>query len=265
MATPTFNPYPQIGTELIAGMDSIASALTPASTVDDLVNAIYSYIQPIYYPLPTVPKQIEIEIKSVAYHIINAYNNKALWTSMKFSSQQMNFICMMLGGITDYKTPINAINSWLLDNEDNITKANLSIDDQVPLLLGIQEGKSIYKYWITKTAAPGTWAPFFETAESHNYANVPHWLVACMEGGLIGSNTSPNGLISPTIDIVSVDIISSLIGALAIGAGKVIFKWVPRIQPYQIVSAGVNYQGGCSCGQMQPNSVRTINFTGAGA
>ena len=83
----------------------------------------------------------------------------------------------------------------------------------------------------------------------------------CVEGGLIGAKATPKGLITPTIDIVSVNIISSLIGALAIGAGKVIFKWVPRIQPSELMGGG--FQNGCSCGNMQSNQNRSINFYGA--
>ncbi|MBK9286009.1 MAG: hypothetical protein IPM51_17065 [Sphingobacteriaceae bacterium] len=238
MADFTFNPYPQIGSQLTAGMDAVSGALTPASTVDELVNAVYNYIQPIYYPSSTgaVPKQIEIEIKSVCYNMINAYNNKLLGSTLRYSDAQMNIVSMMLGATTQDRTPINAINPWLLDLEDNISKAGMNISLQTPLLLGIQCGKSIYAYWVSKVATPGTWAPFFQTPAPLNYANIPFWLKACMEGALIGANATQKGLIAPTTDIVSVDIISALIGALTIGAGKVIFKWVPRIQPDQLPS-----------------------------
>jgi len=245
MAVFTFNPYPQIGTELTAGMDAVAGALTPTSTIDDLANAIYNYVQPIYYPTSPigVPKQIEIEIKSVVYNIANAYNNKSLGTTLMYKPSQMNIIRMMLGQITTELTPINALGSWLLDIEDNVSKDNLPLDIQTPLLLGIDEGEAIYAYWIAKVATPGTWAPFFDPREPHNYANIPLWTAACMEGGLIGANATQQGLIAPTTDITSVNIISSLIGALTVGAGKVIFKWVPRIQPAELIRSTVLQNG----------------------
>jgi len=237
MADFTFNPYPQIGTQLTAGMDAVSGALTVASTVDDLVNAVYNYIQPIYYPSTTgaVPKQIEVEIKSVAYNMINAYNNKVLGTSINYNAGQNNLIYMMTGEATVDRTPINALNARILDIEDNISKANLSISEQTPVLLAIQCAKSIYAYWVTKVATPGTWAAFFQTPAPLNYANIPFWMVACIEGALIGAHATEKGLIAPTTDIVSVDIISALIGGLTIGAGKVIFKWVPRIQPSELL------------------------------
>ena len=256
MAIITFNPYPQIGTQLTAGLDAVSGALTPASTVDDLVNAIYNYIQPIYYPFPTppgVPKQLEIEIKSVIYNIINAYSDKVI-RQLPWTDQQLNFASMMLGLTTTNDTPINAIGAWLSDIQDNISSAKQSIDEQTPLLLAIQCGISIYAYWNTKIAAPATWAPFFQTPAALNYANIPLWTAACMEGTLVGANASQKGLIAPTTDIISVNIISALIGALAIGAGKVIFKWVPEILPMEVIegtliggfSPALGGQGGLS-------------------
>ena len=51
----TFNPFPLIGSELTSGLTAIASGTV--STVDDLVAAIYNYIQPIYYPATSVPSR----------------------------------------------------------------------------------------------------------------------------------------------------------------------------------------------------------------
>ena len=233
MATNTFNPYPLIEKQLTDGMDAIATGVDSANPeVDQLVNAIYNFIQPIYYPTATT--QIEIEVKSVVYNMINAYNNKALNYTLPYGEQQMKFIRMMLGGTTTNSTPINAIDTWLLDIEDNISKSGLSLEEQTPLLLAIESGKTIYSYWVDKITTPGDWAPFFLPAAAGNYVNIPFWLAACMNGALIGANATQKGLIAPTTDIVSVNIISSLIGALAIGGGKVIFKWIPRIQPQQV-------------------------------
>ncbi|HXB41893.1 MAG TPA: hypothetical protein VNZ49_15230 [Bacteroidia bacterium] len=239
MATPTFNPYPALAGQLAKGLDSISAALNPTSTVDDLVNAIYNFIQPLYYPATAatpVPEALQIEIKSVAYNMINAYNNKALGGTIIYDDEQMKFIGMLLGLNTTNNTPINALNSWLLDIEDNISEADLSLDAQTPLLLTTETGKAVYAYWVSKVATPGTWAPFFQNQAPLNYANIPNWVAACMAGTLIGANASQKGLIAPTTDITSVNIISALIGALAIGAGKVIFHWVPNIQPKDLIS-----------------------------
>lgn len=232
MSTPTFNPYSPIGEQLSKGLDFIAQKLKADSTIDEFAQAIYDYIQPLYYP--TANKQVEIEIKSVVYNIINAYNNKALGTTIPYNEQQMNFIFMMLGEITNDRIPINAIKMWLLDIENNISKSGLNLEEQTPLLLSIEAGKSIYDYWVSKTETPGDWSNFFQTPKALNYINIPFWLTACINGTLIGANTSQNGLVAPSTDITSTNIISSLIGALSIGAGKVVFKWVPEIQPLEL-------------------------------
>ncbi|MDZ4665881.1 MAG: hypothetical protein SGJ15_13460 [Bacteroidota bacterium] len=230
----TFNPYPLIGTQLTSGLDAIVTAAP--TTVDDLVDEIFTYVSGIYYSGGggLVPIATEIEIKSVAYNIINAYNNNPQTASLGFTRQQSIIIDMLLGCKTICKTPVNALNVWFEDIQDNITKADLNIDSQTPLLLAAVSGTSVYSYWITKVGTPGGWSAYFETDAYKNYINVPIWTTACIEGALIGSHASPKGLISPTTNITSVTIISALIGALAIGAGKVIFGWVPRIQPGEL-------------------------------
>lgn len=238
MATNTVNPYSSLRKEITEGMDAIAANLTPDSSIDDLVNEVYAFIQPIFYPLPKVPRQLEIEIKSVSYNIINAYNNNAIKTgAVEYNQAQSNLIDMMLGLQTTNYTPVEALGQWLLDIEDNISKADLTIEEQTPLLLGIEAGIALNDYWTTKVATPGDWGKFFlpQAAAAANLASIPLWTCAGMDGALIGADTGEDGLIAPNIDIISTNIISSLIGVLTIGAGKVIFKWVPRIQPINVV------------------------------
>jgi hypothetical protein len=199
-----------------------------------LANTIYDYIQPLYYPVPpktVVSTQLQIEIKSVVYNIINAYNNQSL---RGYNSEQMIILGMFLGPTTTDLTPINAIDTWFAGVENNISETGLSTDEQAPLLLTSEVAKTLYPYWVSKVAAPGKWSQFFQPQASFNYANIPFWTVAGIEGAAIGASASDKGLIAPTTDIVSVEIISALIGALAIGAGKIIFRWVPRIQPVQL-------------------------------
>jgi len=157
-----------------------------------------------------------------------------------YNSKQMVIIGMHLGPTTTSITPINTLNSWFTDIENNIPETGLSLDQQMPLLLGAVVAKNIYEYWIGKVATPGTWAQFFQPQAGLNYANIPFWSVACIEGALIGASGSDRGLIAPTTEIVSTEIVSALIGALAIGAGKVIFKWVQKIQPDQLSMATLN-------------------------
>jgi len=235
MTEKTLNPYKGLTTILTGGMDRVAQQLTIQSTVDDLVDEVYGYIQPIFYNVTPVPEQLKIQIKSVAYNVINAYNNGMLRSGLiEYNTSQMNFCSMMIGYNTTVLSPVNAMRSWIEDIEDNITKADFIISEQTPLLLGTLTGTELYDYWDTKVSTPGDWSTFFQTNSSENYANIPHWTSAGMEGALIGANTSPLGLISPDTELISTDIVSAIIGAITVGAGKVIFKWIPRIQPITV-------------------------------
>lgn len=241
----TFNPYPGIGAELSAGLNDIAAA-TP-STVDDLVDAIYDYIQPIYYPTSSsVPRALEIELKASVYNVINMYNNNPQTATLMYGPKQSYFIDLMLGLKTTTTTPINALGLWLNDIEDNITKDNLGIAAQTPLLLAVQAGKTVYPYWKTQVGTvTSPWASYFETDAYKNYVNIPMWTAACMEGALVGAQATAQGMIAPTTEIVSTNIVCSLIGALAIGSGKVIFKWIPRLQPSSLAASTEPH--GCGC------------------
>ena len=46
---------------------------------------------------------------------------------------------------------------------------------------------------------------------------------------LAGYGATPTGLIEPTTNMITTNMVSALIGALTITAGKVIFNWIPRI------------------------------------
>ncbi len=134
MTTGTFNPYPIIGEQFHHGMDSIVKRINNTSTVDDLVQVIDEFIAPIYFP--SAPLQVQLEIKSVAYHIINSYNNNPQTASLFYGPKQSHFIDLMLGLKTEIIVPINAISLWLLDIEDNVTKSVKNIFIISVLILG---------------------------------------------------------------------------------------------------------------------------------
>ena len=259
MATNTINPYPIVGTQLTNGLAALSANLTNSSTVANLVTQVYNYVQSVYYPSAgSVPQDIQTEVQAAIYHIINGYNNSILRTSAScLTTKQAYFVELMLGLKLTNTTPINYLSSWILDIEDNITKAELSTDEQIPLLLGTQMASTMNTYWTSQVASPNTlWTSIFSSNTAENYANIPHWTAACIDGAIIGATASPlTGLITPSTDITSVTIISALAGALAIGAGKVMFGWVPRIQPTSVVSAmaGAIPQGTVVGGGMNAN------------
>jgi hypothetical protein len=70
------NPYSFIGANYNAGMDAIAAALAPLypnQTLDDLVNAVYNYVEGAYFPTPPDSLLIVQTLKSNIYAAINGY------------------------------------------------------------------------------------------------------------------------------------------------------------------------------------------------
>jgi len=113
------------------------------------------------------------------------------------------------------------------------------------LLLATSIGKKAYDYFVTAidTSLPAGWVPYFDDALSSAYANLPYWVAAAMRGALIGAATPSckGGMLTPSTEGASNQMMQALIGALTLTVGKVIFKWIPRINNIRI-SGGV--QGG---------------------
>lgn len=232
MSQITVNPYKIIGTQYVTGLNSIIAALPPVPTIDDLVTAVYNYVQPIYYPTVgagTVPLQVETEIKSVANHVINSYVNSLIGNgSAVFTMGQLQIIGLLIGSEVSGNLPIY-LNSWIGDVEDNITKEQLTIQEQIPLLIATAVGESAVAYWRLQIVGPSPWSPYF-ISNNNDYNSIPEWVAASMNGALAGYGANVQGLIQPTTNRIGTIMISGLIGSLTIAAGKVVFGWIPRIQ-----------------------------------
>lgn len=245
----TVNPYSLIGTQHTTGLDGIAALFGPTGipTMDAFAAQIASYVGSIYYPPPPpLSVKLRMELISLTGHTINGYTNSALRTDAggyTTNTNQYYFVCKMLKGIMHM--PINEIQDAIIDIEDNITRIEgLSVQEQVPLLLATEVGKQNIAYWLPKIAAPGAWAPFFDSNGAINTTNIPYWVSASMEGTLMMAKRSET---YPLIDGNSipdagVDLASALGGSLATGAGKVIFRMIKRI-----TAEASRNMGGCEC------------------
>lgn len=225
----TINPYEVIGQQIPTGLNTVIAALPASPTVDDLVNEVYNFVQPIYYPNATA--QQTIEIKSVAYNAINSYRNSLVLSgSANYSVNQIPFLQMLIGPGMTANTAPDSFTDRIEDIEDNIGTSNITVFEQTPLFLSTTIGRNASQYWLAQIANPQSlWAAFFSTTPGANYLNSLLYNVAAMNGALSGYGASPLGLIEPTTNVVSTTMVSSLIGALTVTAGKVIFNWIPRI------------------------------------
>jgi hypothetical protein len=224
LGTTQINPYPLIGSQHNAGLDDLI-ADAPA-TIAEMVDSIYDYVQNLYYPTPSAETQNEI--KAVIYKALNGYENQLIRASANstvFNKSQQVFIEMMLGGI--HQVPVDSIHAFLADVEDNITKSNLSVQEQIPLLLAALTGRYDYEYWINIVESPGDWASYLNANQDINYAEVPYWVAAAMEGALLAATRND---IEDVNENVSIDPAHSLATGIATVAMKIMYNLLPRMQ-----------------------------------
>ncbi len=232
MAAPAtrFNPYyPTVGIQFTDGLDAIIAA-PDITAEEELFERVVTYIAGLYYTSPTIAQLIEL--KAVVITAANNYMNGGV-NAAAYDGRQRTFINMLCGAaLTNYITA-DTIDSRILDVESNIPKSGLSFDGQSPLFLATLMGTSCYDYFhslIVSPPTPNPWGTYLDDAEVSAIANLPFWTSACMEGALIGDKLSVRGMIEPTTDIVGIEIICSLAVALTVTAGKIMFKWIPKMK-----------------------------------
>jgi hypothetical protein len=228
MSEVTINPYGTIGSEFSSGLGTIIGAYPSTITAAQLIAEVASIVSGIYYDDPI--ESIQIQIQAVATNTINSYINGLVPSGKTiFTAKQNRFINMLLNGI-ECGMPVLSISNSLLDIEDNITKSDLSVEEQIPLLIATMIGETAYTYWTTDVAAGSpVWHNYYQSNVAQNYANIPFWVASAMEGALTGYGANMSGQIDPTTNRSGVQMMSGLIGALTVGAGKVALQWIPRI------------------------------------
>ncbi len=112
--------------------------------------------------------------------------------------------------------------------------AGICAEQQIPLLIATSVGAWACDYWTAAVfAASNNWYTkgYLNAIQYVNYVNIPSWVVASMIGALSSANKAKNyGLIDPP-RIIGVDTVSALTASIGVAAGKVIYKWFPKIQP----------------------------------
>lgn len=257
MAQATLNPYPLIGKYYGGssplpdnGLTTIISALPVTPTVNDLVDEVFNFMLASFGPGGVLPwlsgtdAVIENEIKSAVYSSIDNFTKGA--PAGNYNAKQYVFINLLTGRSFRNSFTVDTIKERILDIEDNISKAGLSVPEQTPILIATEIGKTAYDYFVTAidTGLPAGWSTYFGGALSSPYANVPYWVAAAMRGALIGASPSYfiGGMLTPSTEGASNQMIQSLTAALTISIGKVIFKWIPRIKEVRMPTPGA--QGG---------------------
>ena len=237
----SFNPWPHVGAMHTAGLDffinaifggsSSSSAFGTAITEQEFIQLACTLTADEFAgdepdPLidPGNPKNPFGQILcSILPNTINSYcHSNGL---ERYNGMQQSFINLLLGSI--YNVPIDSIKSRLIDIESKLSESSLPIEQKTPLFQALSIGTADYDYWIEKVENPGLWTPFLHSNYAVNYNKIPYWVGASMEGSLIYANRA-----LPTLPPVNtaLDIISTVISDTGLVAGKVIFKWVPKVK-----------------------------------
>lgn len=225
------NPYPTIGPKLKSGLDYIIANLPLNPTFENLNNTLCNAI---YTPNPTNPflnDALQLYIKSVLPFVHNGYVNSQASNPQisdaqlkQYSDKQFEIIYHLFKTIST--TPNEAIPQLLNATDEKIAGLGLSFAEQTPLFVATASGKALYEYWMLNIPQPGTWAAYMidpaitpQAMDAVNYAKLPQWVAAGMQGALLAY-----GIIKPP-QIQLADIVLAGVGAVALSAGKVVFKW----------------------------------------
>lgn len=222
MATQSFNPYPLLITDFVKVLDKIGPLQNTIVSVDDLVNVIYPAIQQVYYPNATTIT--EVELRAIMVQIIFYYQNDPYSNIVDVIDDDF------LETIIQLKTlvPVKSMAAALNDLQSQILSGSQSFEEREPQLLALLFGVEIEKYWSKQISTSIPWTSFKSQDVAINLAEMSFWVDACVIGSLLGYSLALSGAISPTTDVRSTSLIASLIGALAVGSGKVIFRWIPE-------------------------------------
>gem|GEM_PF-2612071 len=183
----------------------------------------------------------------VVPNAVNAYRDNNLRNELYYNETQRMLVASILMAIKN--SPPESIDELLSDAEDKVSEAGLSSTEQAPLFMAIALGKGSYAYWrsvigecnppppdssSSSSSSLAKWQPYLDCNRAINYANLPFWVCATMEGAMLGyaQVNSFNFKIPGVLNALGVTggTLTAGIASLGVSAGKVIYKWVPRVK-----------------------------------
>ncbi len=222
------NPFLSSEKLHIDGLDYIGKNIGADAKISDLIEVVFKYIAEVYFD-KKVSKQVEVDLKSVISFSINGYLNSTVqWGSTTYSQEQYYFIKSLISNTITL--PPLSIKDYILDVEENIINGDLAPNEQAPLLLTTAIGKADFDYWASKIESPAPWENYFpKPFEVMSY--FAHYVISSMIGTLTIANSTKFLDVETDRDtnIGDANFITGLAGSLAVAAGKVIFKWIPKI------------------------------------
>jgi hypothetical protein len=237
METNTLNPYSTIGEYHKNGLDFIIDKIE--DDPNKLNTVLCDYISKLFnYETEPSPVLDAMELASIFTISKNAYINSE---NLQVTFGQVQFISLLILGIKNI--PTIEIPQYFSDIEENISKSNLSQNEKMPLFLATSIGKANYNYWMDQINDPqSAWINYFNSNPAINIGTIPYWVSAAIYATLYFCFkatyfTSLKG--APKMN--GPDFVTALTAGLAVGAGKLLQRYIPKIKSFDFSCSTANY------------------------
>ncbi len=227
MAIITVNPYKASDPVFTDGLDYIAANIPGSPTLDDLTETIMEYF--LSLPEPEDEKLVD----AMAFSIPNSVNDYVNWRIManqNFNATEFALVRAVFYGIKNES--IESMGNFLDACTEQVALCKVNTVAKTSIYQAIGLANANQAYWKNIVTTPGAWSTYINSNAAINYANIPHWTTASVLGSFSGfaqiqypnisGATVFNGQGRSAGGVIAVG------SALALTAGKVIFKWAQR-------------------------------------
>jgi hypothetical protein len=206
------NPYNKLVDQYVNGLDAIITSIGTGGpetvTVDDLTDAVYNYVASVYTDIISSPTGIAT-VHAMIANAINGYLDHG-----GSSSNLQQLLSVPTTNLENlFGRLANASGSAIR------LKGNVGRHQMV-----LAMGEASVFYWRNQIDTAGSWAAYMSGNVAIDYASMPYWADAAMFGAQFDYN-QVNGTDGAAASMIFP---ATLIGSLAVGAGKVVFGWVPK-------------------------------------
>ena len=227
MAIPTYNPYKASNTTFTDGLDYIISNLLESPTFDDLNDTIVAY----FNSLPDPPGDLIGYMPISNSNTVNDYINSKIAQNLNFNGGEAALVDAVLCGIKEGS--IESMGDFLEAAIQQVAEVEgVNTISKTALYGAAGFAQDSNAYWQNVVTTPGGWATYINSNAAINYANIPHWV----EATYVGTFSGFAQIQAPSMGEANAFNFQGRSGAgqiaistaLALTAGKVIFKWAKR-------------------------------------
>ncbi|MBW6483317.1 MAG: hypothetical protein K0B10_09665 [Vicingaceae bacterium] len=233
MSYKIYNPYTNIGNQFKEGLDYVIANIGSPAVYENLEKVMRDYFKTIF-DFETNPPYytpiIDNLVLSILPNTANSYQNSNLRNDSFYNQEQIAIINSIYDAIK--VNDIEGIEAVLDDANQEIAQSGLSNVDQTPLFVAVEIGKISYLYWKSAVYEGSSWSEYLSDQVPVNVANIPFWVIASMEGALIGFAQVQQldmGVANyQNFAGRSIATMSAMLAAVGLSSGKMFFKWIKK-------------------------------------